>query len=291
MRLKTLISCCVALLCLAACNALSSLTGAVGDFLHKDDIVARVGQHKLYRSELLAAVPDALSPEDSTALARQFIRSWAADRILLDLAQEQLSDEELDVSRAVEEYKISLLQYRYRQRYVNERLDTAVSMSEISAYYAAHPEKFTLAAPIVKGRYLCIHDDAPGSETIRRKMGSRKLDDVLEADSLARLSALKYLDCTDTWVDASTFAEEFGMDGAEMLAALRGGIVERRDELGNVRVACITEVLREGRAAPLEYCADRIRTILLNGRKHAMLSALEQDLLKDAEDKHKLVIY
>lgn len=290
MRLKAVIAVLPLLLGLGSCNAVSSLTGAVGDFLHRD-VVAKLGQHKLYRPELEAAVPDGLSPEDSAIVAERYIRDWASDMIMLDLAQKQLSKEERDVSRAVEEYKISLLKYRYEQRYVNERLDTAVSAKEISAYYEAQPEKFRLTAPIVKGRYMCIPKDSPNLETIRKKMGSKKVEDVVEADSLAYQSALKYFDYTDVWVDASSFSDEFGMSETEMLSALRGGFVERTDEFGNLRVAYITDVMREGREAPLDYCAGRIREIILNGRKHEMLSSLEQDLLKDAEDKQQLVIY
>ena len=290
MRLKTVIPCCLAACCLAGCNAVSSLTGAVGDFLHRE-VVAKVGTHKLYRPELEEAVPDGLSPEDSSAVAEQYIRSWASDMILLDLAESQLSREERDVSRAVEQYKVSLLKYRYEQRYINERLDTAVSPREIADYYAAHPEKFRLSAPVVKGRYMCIPKDSPQLERIRKKMSSRKVEDVVEADSLAYRSALKYFDYTDVWVDASSFSDELGMDAQAMLAALHGGMVERTDAYGNLCVACITDVMREGRTAPQEYCAPRIREIILNGRKHALLEGLERDLLTDAQDKGKLVIY
>ena len=122
-------------------------------------------------------------------------------------------------------------------------------------------------------------------------MGSGKVDEVVEADSLAARAALKYFDYTDTWVDAAAFSDEFGMSTTELVAALRGGVVERTDELGHYHLACITELLREGRTAPLDYCSGRIREIILNTRKHAMLAGLEQDLLKDAADKQKLVIY
>ena len=290
MRLKSFILACAATLCLASCDVVSSIVTAAGDFLHRE-VVAEVGKHKLYRQELEAAVPDGVSPEDSASIAMQYIKSWAADRIVLDMAESQLSKEERDVSREVEEYKISLLKYRYEQLYVNERLDTAVSPQEIAAYYEANPERFKLTAPLLKCRYMNIPQDSPNLESIRKKMSSKKVEDVLEADSLAYASALKYFDYSDTWMDAASLAREFGTDYQSMLSSVRGGFVEKADGLGNVSVAYVLEVIREGRQAPLEYCAGRIREIILNARKHALVSSLEQDLLKDAEEKEKIVIY
>ena len=52
-----------------------------------------------------------------------------------------------------------------------------------------------------------------------------------------------------------------------------------------------TELLKPGTPAPLEYCENRVRDIIVSNRKHALLSSLEQDLLKDALDQEKLIIY
>lgn len=48
---------------------------------------------------------------------------------------------------------------------------------------------------------------------------------------------------------------------------------------------------KAGTLAPLEYCEERIRDIIISNRRHALLTQLEQDLLKDAQKKNKLVIY
>ena len=100
---------------------------AISNILRNDEVVAQVGLERLYRSDLDAVVPKGLSAEDSTRLALQYINSWASDLVYVNIAEEQLSKAEKDVSRELEEYRKSLLKYRYEQLYVNERLDTAVS--------------------------------------------------------------------------------------------------------------------------------------------------------------------
>ena len=232
-----------------------------------------------------------VSPEDSANLADQYIRSWAAEQLYLDMASEQLSKSEKDVSRELEAYKSSLLRYRYEQRYVNERLDTTVTRGEIEDYYDAHNDLFVLDIPILKARFLDIMEDSPNYETIRRRMSSNKYEDIAVADSLAYSSALRYVDWSDRWIDAVTLAREFGTDYGTMLSKLSGSFIEMREDRGDVKVAYVLDTRRAGTLAPLEYCEDRIRNIIISTRKQKLLTTLEQDLLDNALSKENFIIY
>ena len=191
----------------------------------------------------------------------------------------------------LEEYRNSLLRFRYEQRYLNERLDTVITYSEIETYYNEHKDLFILDVPIVKARYLNIMKDSPNRERIIRKMSSEKYEDLVEADSLAYSSALRYFDYSDRWITAVTLAKEFGTDYATMLSGLRDGYIQMETENGDLRVAYICDLRRGGTLAPVEYCEDRIRDIILSTRKHALFTDLERDLLDDALDKQNFVIY
>ncbi|MCR5002985.1 MAG: hypothetical protein K5984_01310 [Bacteroidales bacterium] len=139
----------LALLCIAlpSCKAID---GFIHDFIHDDEIVAQVGAYELYVSDVTSQIPHGLSPEDSLAMANQIITTWAEDKVLLDMADRKLSKREKNVTKELQEYQESLLKYRYEQRYINERLDTAVTADEVRKYYEAHKGKFILDAPIVK---------------------------------------------------------------------------------------------------------------------------------------------
>ena len=264
---------------------------AIKDFMHDGDVVASVGQHKLYLSELEAYIPNGVAPEDSANLADQYIRSWATAQLYVDMAAQQLSKSEKDVSRELEDYKNSLLRYRYEQRYVNERLDTTVARVEIEKYYESHEDLFVLDIPILKARFLDIMEDSPNYETIRRRMSSNKYEDIAEADSLAYSSALRYADWSDRWIDAVTLAREFGTDYGTMLSKLSGSFIEMREERGDIKIAYVLETRKAGTLAPLDYCEDRIRDIIISNRKHALLTTLEQDLLDDALAKENFIIH
>ena len=274
----------IVLSALPSCRAISSL-------LHDDEVVAQVGDAKLYRAALDALIPKGLSAEDSTGLARQYINTWASDLVYLGIAEKQLSKAEKDVSRELEDYRKSLLKYRYEQLYVNERLDTAVTDEMVDEYYAEHPEKFVLQRPLVRARYLNIASDSPALKNLRKLMKSSDPNDLVEADSLAYSSALKFMTWDNEWVDAAALAGEFGIDYNSMLNSMSGGWVEQKDTTGYTRLAYIPEMIRKGEQAPVEYSAPAIKDMIISARKQALISGLERDLLNDARENGNFVIY
>ncbi|MCQ2141718.1 MAG: hypothetical protein MJY83_05175 [Bacteroidales bacterium] len=264
----------------------------VSGFLHDDKLVAEVGSHKLHISELEAVISNELSPEDSAVVAEQYISTWVNDMLFLDLASSNLSKEEMDVTKEVADYKQSLLKYRYEQKYVNERLDTVVRKEEIEKYYNEHKDIFVLDLPIVKARFMDIMMDSPNYELIRKKFTSTKYEDIVLVDSLARASAIKYLDSSETWIDAVTLAREFGTDYSEMLSRMRESVIEMKEgDRGDVKVASVVAIQKAGTLAPLDYCSDRIKEIIISYRKHRLLSDLERDLLNDAVVNQTVKIY
>jgi len=287
LRISVLLS---AILCAAGCARVSSFVDSAAERF-TEETVARVGDHRLTRTELEKYIPAGVSSDDSLALAMQYINSWASNLVFLDVAEAQLSKEQKDVSEELEEYRISLLKYRYEQLYVNERLDTVISQEEIRKYYNDHRDKFSLERPILKAKFLVLPEDSPVKDRILKKMVSRKVDDVVEADSLAARHALRFEDRSAVWTDAVLLAREFGTDYVAMLAAMKRSVITVPDGHGNVRVAFVSELIKTGQTAPIEYCTDRIRDIILSGRKHELVSTLEQELLEDARSKENFVIY
>lgn len=263
----------------------------ISSIVHDGEVVARLGDHKLFRSEVEAVIPPGTSSQDSTNLAMLYINTWAKEQAFLDVASAQLSKEEKDVSKELESYRASLLRYRFEQRYINERLDTAVSEAQILAYYEAHPESFVLERPVFRVRFLNIAKDSPSLPVIRKLMSSDDLADVEAADSIASISAYRYRDASAHWTDAVSLAAEFQVDYAEMLAARNGAFIVLPDGADKVSVAYLAETVKAGQAAPLDFCRERIRDILISIRKHELLQTLEQDLIEEARMKDKFVIY
>lgn len=279
--------CVIVLPAFHSCKTITSFVRGIGS----GPVVAKVGIHKLYASELSAYIPDSASPEDSTRLALQYINTWASDRLFSDIADKELSKTEKNVEKELDDYRRSLLKYRYEQKYINQRLDTAVTSLEIDKYYDEHKANFKLQFPIAKAVYMCISEESPNLEIIKKKMKSEKPEVRLEADSLANSSAFRYTDFGNGWVDLVKLSREFGTDYGTMLSQMKDGIVSIPDGNGNLNMAFISSLMRAGETGPVEYFEERIKDIILSSRKQALLTGLEQDLLENARNQENFVIY
>ena len=89
--------------------------------------VAQVFESTLSRSEIIDFIPNGTSSEDSLLMAQNYIRNWVTQKLLLHKAIENLSNEEMNIQKQVEDYRTSLLIYQYKQKLIAQRL-----MDEIS---------------------------------------------------------------------------------------------------------------------------------------------------------------
>lgn len=269
---------------LSSCDFVSSI-------IHDEKVVARVGKEKLYKSELERVIPDMVSPEDSAALALRYINSWAMDHLYLQVAEEQLSKTEIDVSEELETYRLSLVKYRYEQRYVNDRLDTLITEAQVNTYYQEHQDDFELERPILKVRFVHVMKDSPAAEELLNMVASEDNEDLQKVDTLALASALRYVDNSDRWMDALELSKYFGTSVENLLKDMKDNSIRYEPEgRGDVLFAYVCDIQSSG-VAPIDYCAGTIRDIILSNRKHALLKGLEQDLLNSAHENNKIEIY
>ena len=282
--LKISVAFTIVLAMLSSCRAISRL-------FRGDDVVAEVFDAVLFKSDLDKVIPSGLPTEDSLQLAARYIDSWALEQVFIGIAEQQLSKEEKDVTKELEMYRRALLKYRYEQLYLNERLDTAVSEDKVLKYYEDNSEQFVLKRPVVKARFLSISTQSPMKDQIKGKMSSSDPAEVLEADSLAYSSALKYMTWEEKWIDISKLSLEFGLDNASLLSRKRGNWIEVTDTLGLTNLAYILAFRDAGTMAPIEYSTPSIKDKIVSVRRQELINSLEQNLLDDARENGKFKTY
>lgn len=260
------------------------------DSLFKGDVVARAGRDVLYRSDVDALNITGFSPEDSARIVERYIVSWAKSRLLLDMAQSQLSKADRDVEAQLEEYRQQLLVYRYEQQYVEQRLDTAVTDQEYMDFYEANPASFVAHVPLMKGWYIKVSDDSPNLNPIKSIYRSRVEEDRDRLGQLCYTSAEKYYFFED-WVGVDAVVEGTGLDVQELARVLDNRSFIEKNFLGYTYLISVDDYVPAGSLAPYEYCRERIRNHILNRRKQELIASLERNLLNDAIVSEKFVIY
>ncbi|HKJ78222.1 MAG TPA: hypothetical protein VKA10_01750, partial [Prolixibacteraceae bacterium] len=92
-----------ALLFLLGCNQQNTIN---------DETVAQVGQKQLLFSEVSEVVPNDVTGNDSAVIAEDYINKWIKKQLLVQKAEENLSFDQKNLNKELEEYRNSLIIYR-----------------------------------------------------------------------------------------------------------------------------------------------------------------------------------
>lgn len=273
----------VSFLVLASCKE--------GQKKNQDDPVARVFESYLYSSELAGIVPEGLSSEDSATLVKDYIDKWIRKQLLLLKAEENLSTAEKNVEKQIDDYRTSLLIFKYEQNLIQQKLDTNISEEEIVKYYNENTSNFILNQNLVKATYIKVPKTAPDISSIRRWYQSDSERDIKEVEIYCYKYAAKYDYFNEDWVEFRYILNqlpELTTPPQNLLKTQKA--VEMSDSAYHYFVR-IYDYKLEGTVAPLEVVSSNIKSIVLNKRKIQKINQLEADIYNDALNHGNFTIY
>ncbi|WP_279172063.1 peptidyl-prolyl cis-trans isomerase, partial [Parabacteroides goldsteinii] len=165
------------------------------------DVLVRVKDRTLKRSEVVSLIPRGTSSADSLLLAESFVKKWVKDALVYEVAQRNLGDEKEEVDKLVEEYRHSLIRYRYQERLIKEKLSADIRESDKLNYYEENQKKFTLDKALIKGLFLKIPVDAPGLSEVKGWYKSTSEASLEKIEKYSVQNATIYDYFYDKWVD------------------------------------------------------------------------------------------
>ena len=99
-----------------------------------DKPIAAIYDKVLYQSDLQDILYDGISVNDSLVRTKAFIDNWIRRQLLIHQAENNLDKSELDCLKEIEDYRNSLIIYKYESLLISQNLDTVVSDEEIEKY-------------------------------------------------------------------------------------------------------------------------------------------------------------
>lgn len=254
-------------------------------------VVARVYDSKLYEHDLQAVLPEGISSEDSATFVQNFINVWAKNELMVYKAEFNLTDEQKQFEEQIRNYRNDLLKYAYLQKYVDDRLDTTISETQIKDYYQANSQNFLLKENILKIRYIVVPQDAPQLEDLKKWFKSSEAKD-LESLVDYSLSFARSFSLEDTaWISFNDFRKIIPIRTYNQQDFLARNKWIELDDGGLIYLAQIKEFKIKDNAAPLFYVEDIIRNTLLNKKRLALIADLEKNLVNDALKKKEFETY
>lgn len=252
--------------------------------------VAKVGSSELYMQDVASVIPDNIGQDDSIMMAEDYIKKWIKQELLLQKAEENLSDADKDVSKQLEEYRKSLILYRYKNALMKQRMDTTVTDEEISDYYDENSEKFVLNKNIVKAIFIKVPEDFANPDVLKEMCNDTSTEGIIELRDYCLQYAKVFDIFTERWVDFQLVAKNIPqtIDNPEEFLQ-NNQMIEHTDD-DYYYLVSIQDYILKNEKAPLEYVEDNIKNLILNRRKIDFLKELENNIYAEGIEKNKFEI-
>ena len=258
----------------------------------QDDLVARVGTHYLYRSELNRHLPAKISSADSTLLAQNYINTWAKKQLLYDQSILNLQQsKQSKLENLVENYRLDLWAKTYKASLVNEMVAVDFSREVLEEYYLKNQENFKLKEDALQLRYLVMSKSINNIELIKEKFQNNTLEDKAFLDSLR--FQLKAIDNANAlWHTKRNLLQKFSIIPSDQwenyLKKSQFFVLEDSIELS---LLWVDDFRRRNENAPFPLVEKTIRKIVYNQKKLDFIKQFDQEILQDAIQTKKFEIY
>lgn len=256
----------------------------------KENIVARVYDKKLLKSDLDEVVPEGTSKQDSIIMVKKYCQSWAEKNIMYIHSEKNLSEEQKNFEDKIEDYKASLLIYEFEKEFIRQKLDTAVSETEVNEYYKKHQSQFLLKESICRVKYIKTREQQEMPDDIKKMI--RKSDEKSKKKLkqwCSRNAENFYLD-EEKWFYFNDLVKEIPVKFISAESFLKTNQYLELKQDGFVYLLNILEFITKEEVSPLSLQYNNIKSFILNKRKIELINKLKADLIDDAKNKNEFIL-
>jgi len=256
-----------------------------------DDPLAKVGETYLYKSHLRNLVKAGLAKEDSLSMINSLTEKWIRKQLILEKAVLNLTDDEKDVEKELDEYRTSLIIYKYEQKLIGEKLDTIVTNGEMMNYYNENPQNFILNNNIVKAVFIKLPLNAQKVPELKEWLKVENDENVKLIDNYCFQQAIKYDYFNDKWIGFENIKMlfPFGSELSDQNVSANK-MYEATDSLFHYLLN-IRDFQSKGTVAPYYYVEENIKEIIILKRKQKLIYDLENKIYFDAINKNNFKIF
>lgn len=250
--------------------------------------LARVGDTYLYEKDLEGLISTSDDPQDSIQNAENYIDNWIQNQVVLQKAEENLSEYQLDVEQKLQEYRRSLIIHKYETELIRQKLDTIVSDEQIKDYYENHKDNFKLTDNIVRVLYVKVRSGAPNQRQLSSFLKSDDPDEKQKLKEYCERYAVNYFLDDSSWLYFKDLLKEIPIKTYDQENYLENNrYVVEKDSMFKYYVY-IKGFRRKESTSPLAFEKSRIRDIIINKRKMELVRDMKESVIDEARNKNKI---
>jgi hypothetical protein len=257
----------------------------------EEGVVARVYDDYLYKTDLMGIVPAGTSAKDSLSIVKNYINNWVKQKLVIHNAEENLSSKQKDFEKQLEDYKNSLIVFNYEKELIQQKLDTAISDTAITAYYEKNTKDFLLKDNIVKVWYVKLPLNSTNAATAKSLYKSETATAKQALEEYCKKYAVNYYLDDSTWLYFNDLLKEIPIKTYNQEDYLKyHRYIEMEDSLYSYYVNIKGFQVKES-VSPLSFEKENVRKIILNKRKLKLIEDMQDNVYKDALKNKDFEIY
>jgi len=257
----------------------------------KQETVARVFDKLLYKNDIARVIPSKTSTEDSIMMAKSFIDNWIRQNVVLHKAETNLTDEQKNVEKRLEEYRNSLITYIYESELIRQKLDTVVKDDEIEKYYSSNPRNFELKDNIIKAIYVKTKKDAPKLDKLRTWYKSNSSKDLLQLEEYCHQFATDFYLDDKTWLLFDNLLKKIPIKTYDKEEYLQNNRYIEIEDSNDIYFVNIKGFMIKESLSPLSFEKENIRSLIINKRKQQLVQEMEKAAYDLAMKNNDVEIY
>ena len=259
---------------------------------NKDEVVARVEDQYLYKSDIKLKADSFETNKDSVLKVRNFIDSWARKNLLYKKALVNLSENKVEeLENLINNYRYDLYGTVYKETLLNKIIDTLTLEKRINSFYKGNNEIFRLNEPLFKIRFIQFPIDNVDKNDIIKSFIRYNNIDKFYLDSLSYQFTNNIL--TDSiWITKKRLINNVSFIKNDNLKKYvkKMHYFEFEDSL-ELSLLYVIDYKKNGEIAPLSHVIPSIRNIILNKNKIEFSKKIDKEIIQDAFKSNKFEIF
>lgn len=255
-------------------------------------VLAQVEGKYLFWSDLAGMIPQGLSHTDSIALTKNYINNWVKNQLMIAQAERNLTEDQLNFSKQLDDYRNSLVIYRYETLLIDQELDTVVTDAQIMNYYQSHLSDFELKENILRVYYAIVNSETTLLDSVQQVFympDSTALEYLLQFENNDDMLSLSV--DTSYWMSFYQFQQIIPVETYNQELFLKNNRQIHLQENGFDFLAKVVNFKIKDDISPLEVERQDIRHIIINQRKVRLIKKVRADIYNKALFNHDFEIF
>lgn len=245
------------------------------------DVIARVNDEYLYASDI-QLLTKGLKGKDSLDVLKNYAENWARKKLLLKKAIENIPEDDLGITKKVEDYRQTLLLYEYEKALINQKLDTAIKQQELNDCYEKLKSDFPLEHDVYLLFFIKLKKDAPDLDQARKWILKPKdEDDLRKLEGYCKEFSTSYVMDDGMWYEPENILKNFPLNQSDInLLSNSKSFKEFKTDDGSWFIK-IADVMKKDSPAPLEFIREQMVKAIIEKRRLQLVERVYEKIYQD----------